>query len=158
MARTLDSQHRERIYAGFAGQGLMSHIGARLGDLETGRCEVILPWRSAVGQQHGFFHGGVIGAIADAAAGFASYTLLPQDSTGLTAEYKINFLRPAKGDHLSARAEVVRAGRSWRYAGPMSMRLAARTKPFARPHCRPWRGLIWIRVAKRMHNRTKDMI
>lgn len=112
MAKTLDPQHIERLHAEFAGQGLMSHIGARLGDFEAGRCEIILPWRSAVGQQHGFFHGGVIGAIADTAAGFAAYTMLPQDSAGLTAEYKINFLRPAKGDHLSARAEVVRAGRS----------------------------------------------
>jgi acyl-coenzyme A thioesterase PaaI-like protein len=45
-------------------------------------------------QQHGYFHAGVSGAIADSACGYAAYTLMPADSSVLTVEYKMNLPRP----------------------------------------------------------------
>lgn len=48
-------------------------------------------------QQHGFFHGGVVGALADICGGRAASTLLPENSTVLAVEYKLNLLSPAKG-------------------------------------------------------------
>jgi uncharacterized protein (TIGR00369 family) len=65
-----------------------------------------------VGQQQGFFHGSVIGAVADTAGGYAALSLLPIGSEVVTLEYKVNFLRPAVGDRLMADASVLRAGRS----------------------------------------------
>jgi uncharacterized protein (TIGR00369 family) len=37
---------------------------------------------------------------------------MPADVAVLTVEYKINLLRPAKGDRLVARARVVRSGKT----------------------------------------------
>ena len=71
-----------------------------------------MPFSDAVGQQHGFFHGGIIGAAGDTAGGYAALTVLPAGSEVLTLEYKINFLKPALGDSLAAEAMVLRAGRS----------------------------------------------
>jgi len=96
----------------FARQGLLAAIGASLVAIEPGRVVIELPYRHSVTQQRGLFHGGVIGAAGDAAAGYAAMSLLPAGSEVLTVEYKVNFMRPAKGALLRAIGEVVRSGRT----------------------------------------------
>ena len=86
--------------------------GTRMVIAEPGRVVLELPFSDAVAQHAGFFHGGVIGALADAAGGFATWTLLAADQDVRTVEYKINFLRPATGAAIRADARVVRPGRS----------------------------------------------
>jgi uncharacterized protein (TIGR00369 family) len=63
-------------------------------------------------QQHGYFHAGVTGAIADSACGYAAFTLMAAEDSVLTVEYKINLLAPADGEELVARARVVRSGKT----------------------------------------------
>ena len=87
-------------------------IGAELTRVEPGRCEIVLPYREALSQQHGFFHGGVIATIADNASGYAAYSLMPADASVLTVELKLNLLAPGAGEALIARAQVERAGRT----------------------------------------------
>ena len=111
-AATLAASKDAEIRASFARQGLMQGIGAALAELGPGRCRIELPFSDLVGQQHGFFHGGAIGAVADTAGGYAALTLLPAGSEVLTLEYKINFLRPAAGARLAAEGVVLRSGRS----------------------------------------------
>ena len=102
-ARTRDSFER---------QPAMAMIGAAITALEPGFCEVTLQHRADLTQQHGFIHGGVTGMIADSASGYAGFTLMPADSSPLTAEYKINMLNPAHGEKLIARARVIKPGRT----------------------------------------------
>jgi len=90
----------------------MQHLGARLAELGPGLAEIRVSYRPELTQQHGYFHAGVSGAIADSACGYAAYTLMPADSTVLTVEYKMNLLAPADGEQLIARARVVRSGRT----------------------------------------------
>lgn len=104
--------YADAVRRSFARQGLMTAIGARLALIEPGRVILELPFSAAVSQQHGFFHGGVIGALGDNSGGYATLTLLPEGSEVLTVEYKVNFVRPAKGGLLRAEGHVVRAGRS----------------------------------------------
>nr|WP_296580537.1 PaaI family thioesterase [Xanthobacter sp.] len=87
-------------------------LGAELGAVAPGRVEIVLPYAEKVTQQHGYFHGGSIGAIADTAGGYAAFSLFPPDSTVLTVEYKINIMAPGKGERLVAVGEVTRAGRT----------------------------------------------
>jgi uncharacterized protein (TIGR00369 family) len=108
----LSREQRDRIVASFEQQGLMRTIAARFVCLEHGRCSIELPFSWAVSQQHGFFHGGAIGTLADVAAGYAAMTLVGIGQDVLTVEYKINFLRPATGALLRADGQVIRAGRS----------------------------------------------
>ena len=100
------------VLQSFARQGLMAGIGAEITALTPGRCVIELPFSVAVGQQNGFFHGRITGAIADTAGGYASLTLLPLGAEVLTLEYKINFVRPAAGGRLIAEGTVLRSGRS----------------------------------------------
>lgn len=83
-------------------------LGTRLGSIEPGRVELVIPIRPELLQQHGFVHGGVISYAADNAITFAGGSVL---GDSVTAEYKINYLRPAIGDTLIARAEVIHAGK-----------------------------------------------
>ena len=106
-----DSQFAERIRASFGRQQAMALIGANLGRVAPGVVEIALPFRDDLTQQKGFVHGGIIGMIADSAAGYAAYSLMPADCTLVTAEYKINLLASATSS-LVARGEVVKAGRT----------------------------------------------
>ena len=78
----------------------------------AGRAVIEVPYRQEVTQQHGYFHGGVVAAIADTASGYAAYTTMPADSSVLTVEFKINLVNPAAGDLLRAEAKVRKAGRT----------------------------------------------
>jgi uncharacterized protein (TIGR00369 family) len=71
-----------------------------------------LPMRADLTQQRGILHGGVTAAIADSAAGYAAYSLMPAGSTPVTVEYKINLMAPAAGLRFLATGQVVRSGRT----------------------------------------------
>ena len=85
-------------------------LGAELLRLADGRAELRIPIRGELKQQHGFVHGGVISYAADNALTFAGGSVLGADV--VTSEFKINYLRPAQGDSLVARAAVVHCGRT----------------------------------------------
>src|SRR5574343_1668678 len=112
MNRLSDPHFAERIRASFAKQQAMDLIRATLPVIEHGRTEIHLPHWPGVEQQHGFVHGGVVGMIADSAAGYAAMTMVPASASVLTVEYKMNLLAPADGEKLVARGQVVRPGRT----------------------------------------------
>jgi uncharacterized protein (TIGR00369 family) len=107
-----DPNYVERVKDAFARQGFLRHIDAQVEELAPGRCVIAADFRSELAQQNGFFHGGLLGTIADAAGAGAAATLLEAGQWLLTAEYKINFLSPAKAARIRAVGEVARAGRT----------------------------------------------
>lgn len=102
----------DEIRASFAKQTIMDLIGGELTRIEPGLVEITLPYRADLTQQHGYVHAGVVTTIADSACGYAAYTLMPPDSDVLAVEFKVNLLRPAKGEIFVARAEVIKPGRT----------------------------------------------
>ena len=107
-----DPDYAARVRASFSRQGFMRSLGAELAVVEPGSCEIRLPFREELGQQHGFLHAGALAAIADSAGGNAAYTLMRAGDSVLTVEYKINLLAPGRGEEAIARARVVRDGRT----------------------------------------------
>lgn len=105
-------QVANQIRVSLASQGALAAWNVRLTRLTPGECEIVLPMSAAVTQQHGYFHGGVIGALADVAGGYAANTLLMPDNECLTAEYKINIVAPGIGERLIARGRVLKSGRT----------------------------------------------
>lgn len=94
----------------FSRQAFMAHVGAEMVSIEPGYCVLETLKEECLTQQHGFFHGGLVVTLADSAAGYAAYSLFPENSTVLTVDLKTNFLNPANGDNLIAEAEVVSEG------------------------------------------------
>jgi len=90
----------------------MKLIGASLTMIEPGVVEITLPFRPDLTQQNGYLHAGIVTTIADSACGYAAFTLMPEGSGVLSVEFKVNLLRPAKGENFLARAEVIKAGRT----------------------------------------------
>ena len=102
----------DRCRRSFAMQGFMDLIGARMARIEPGFCEIEMPARPEVAQQHGYVHGGALASIADSAAGYAAFSLMDANSAPLTVEYKLNIVRPGEGERMVARAEVIKPGRT----------------------------------------------
>ncbi len=93
-----------------AAQDFSRLLGAELTHLSSGRAVLRLPVTDALKQQHGFVHGGAISYLADNALTFAGGAKMGVPV--VTAEMKINYIRPATGDYLIARAETISSGRS----------------------------------------------
>jgi len=102
----------DEITQSFAKQTIMGLIGAELTRVEPGIVEITLPYRADLAQQHGYLHAGIVTTIADSACGYAAYSLMPSNSEVLSVEFKVNLLRPAKGETFKAVAEVVKAGKT----------------------------------------------
>ncbi len=64
-------------------------------------------------QIHGVVHGGVTAALADTAAAFAAYTVVPRGTELVTIELKINYLLPIPEGKVRAEGKVLRAGRNF---------------------------------------------
>jgi uncharacterized protein (TIGR00369 family) len=100
------------VCASFARQKVMNLIGAEMGALAPGHCEIRLPFRDDLTQQNGFFHAGITSTIVDSAGGYAGLTLMPAGADVLTVEFKLNLLAPADGDLLVAEGQVLKSGRN----------------------------------------------
>lgn len=85
-------------------------MGTELLLLGEGMAEMRVPIRAELTNQHGFVQGGVIGYAVDNALTFAGGGVL--GIAAVTSEFKINYVRPAQGDFLVARAEVLHRGRA----------------------------------------------
>lgn len=108
----LNDDTTRRVRDSFNRQGLMAHLGAEMTEIRAGLVTLILPFRSEVTQQHGYFHAGGSSAIADTAGGYAAYTLFPEGSAVLTVEFKLNLINPAQGERLEATGRVIKPGRT----------------------------------------------
>jgi len=86
-------------------------LGLELESLSPGSCVSSLTLAPRHLQQDGFVHAGVQATVADHTAGTAAATTIPPDRIILSIEFKINLLRPAMGDRLVCRAQVLRSGK-----------------------------------------------
>ncbi len=93
----------------FSAQPFTRWMGAELIAAGAGHAEIGLAIADHHRQQHGFVHGGVLSYLADNALTFAGGLALGGDA--LTSEFKINYLRPARGNYLVARARSIGTGK-----------------------------------------------
>ncbi len=90
--------------------GFPKWAGIQLVAAEPGKVSMALKKRPELTQFFGHFHGGVITALADHAAGACATSSLPDGKIAVTVEIKVNFLSPADGEEIVARAETIQAG------------------------------------------------
>ncbi|MET7311964.1 MULTISPECIES: PaaI family thioesterase [unclassified Streptomyces] len=95
--KVLDSQPFSRL------------VGARITAFGDGAATLEVDIRPELQQQNGFVHGGVLSYAADNSVTFAAGTTL--GPAVLTGGFSIQYIRPAAGRTLIARAIVVHTGR-----------------------------------------------
>jgi uncharacterized protein (TIGR00369 family) len=98
------------LYKEWSATGMVANIGTRL--VEAGSGTLVLAATMTAGA-HGFptsrgtiVHGGAIATLADEALASVAFTRAEEGQTTVTADLKVDFLRPAKPGELVARATV----------------------------------------------------
>ncbi len=113
--RVLNPDFETAVRSSFGRQTAMASLGIVLDYVAPGEVRLSMPSSAALAQQNGFVHAGVLAAMADSACGYAAFTLAPPGSDVLAVEFKISLLRPARARRFSARARVLRPGRTLTY-------------------------------------------
>jgi uncharacterized protein (TIGR00369 family) len=90
--------------------GFTHHAGVEVLSAEPGRVTLSVARKPELLQFNGFFHGGVVSGLADHAAGAASTTALPAGKIAVTVDLHVNFLAPADGASLVAKARMLQVG------------------------------------------------
>ena len=105
-------RYRDRVQQVIDRAAFVKDLGLELIDLGPGwcACGLVVEPRHLLQQTH-VVHAGVLATLADHTAGAAGSTLLAADEYVLTAEFKINLLRAARGERLVCRAQVLKPGR-----------------------------------------------
>ena len=124
----INKRDSSELEASFNNQPLMPYIGARLVLIQDSKASIEVNFDKRITQQHGLFHGGIIGAIADNSAGFAAMTLMPKDREPLTIEFKINFLNIANGEKIISEAFILNHGHSIFHAESKVYSISGREK------------------------------
>ena len=98
------------LYKEWAATGMVANIGTRI--VEVGYGKLVLEG-NMTGESHGFptsrgtiIHGGAVATLADEALASVAFTAAEEGETTVTADLKVDFLRPAKPGRLVARATL----------------------------------------------------
>ena len=110
--KPVNPEYREHATAIIHNSPFVRDIGLILDDLGPGWCETHIDILQKHQQQDGYIHAGVQATLADHTAGAAAGTLTLAGYLVLSVEFKINFLRPAAGERLRCRSEVLKAGKT----------------------------------------------
>jgi uncharacterized protein (TIGR00369 family) len=100
----------ERGRSILAAQPFSTLLGTEMTAYGEAGVELRLALTDVLRQQHGFAHGGVLAYLADNALTFAGGFAM--GGGVLTADLKLNYVRPAIGQVLIARATVMSAGKT----------------------------------------------
>lgn len=113
MAPDADAELRERIARIFTFAPFVVDLGIEFVDAGPDWCETAIAIAPRHLQHSGVVHAGVISTLADHTAGAAAQTRCGEGEMVVTAEFKINLLRPGQGERLRCRAQVLKAGRAF---------------------------------------------
>jgi uncharacterized protein (TIGR00369 family) len=98
------------LYKEWSSSGMIANIGARVVEVGSGR---LVLEGNMTEEAHSFptsrgpiVHGGAIATLADEALASVAFTVAEEGETTVTADLKVDFLRPATPGHLIARATV----------------------------------------------------
>jgi uncharacterized protein (TIGR00369 family) len=94
----------------FASAPFIRSLNIELVSFGTGWCETRVCVAPTFEQQHGLVHAGVLMTLADHTGGGAAATVVPDGQDVITVANSFSFLRPASGQVLYCRAQVLRAG------------------------------------------------
>lgn len=100
-----------RVEEGIRNQSFGTMLGLQVESAQEGQVAISCKKRPDLLQQTGLLHGGAIGALCEAAAGYAALTVLPEGHSVIGVEYKVNFLRAITGDKAVAVAKVIKRGK-----------------------------------------------
>jgi uncharacterized protein (TIGR00369 family) len=110
--QTQNPNFHRKVQEIFDRAAFIREVGIKVSGIGAGWCETTLEIGPKHLQQDDFVHAGVLATLADHTAGGAAGSVVREDEVVLSVEFKINLLRPAIGNALRCRAQLLRAGRT----------------------------------------------
>jgi len=110
--QTQNPNFRRKVQEIFDRAAFIEEVGIKVSGIGPGWCETTLKVGPKHLQQDNFVHAGVLATLADHTAGGAAGSVVREEEIVLSVEFKINLLRPATGETLRCRAQLLRAGRT----------------------------------------------
>ena len=107
-----DPAYADRVAATFRDESAALRWGGELTSVSPGVVEIAVSFFDVSAVGPGVMHRSIVAAVLDDACVLAALSLTSPGDLAATAEYKLNFLAPAKGSVVTVRAEVLRPGRS----------------------------------------------
>ncbi len=88
-------------------------VGIEIDAIETDAAVLRVPFRAELATIGQMVHGGVIATLIDVAGMVAAWSgaEVPETVRGATVSLSINYVAPAQGEDVTARARIVRRGR-----------------------------------------------
>lgn len=111
MASELTQARRDFLQKDYQ-RGFIKFCGFRATKIEKGFFESVLELGENHKTQDNFVHAGVIATMSDHTAGYAAYTMVPDNVRILSIEFKINFFKPAFGKALECKSEILSFGKN----------------------------------------------
>jgi uncharacterized protein (TIGR00369 family) len=105
------SELKNRIGNEIRRQSYACLLGLNVEEAEEGRVVISCRKRPDLLQQTGILHGGVIGGLCEATAGYAIQTMMPEGKDLVGVEYKISLMRALSADTVLAVGKVIKMGR-----------------------------------------------
>lgn len=98
------------LYKEWSASGMLANVGARIVEVDFGKlvlaAELTKESHSFPTSRGPIVHGGAIATLADEALASVAFTEADEGETTVTADLKVDFLRPARPGTLIARASV----------------------------------------------------
>lgn len=110
MEQELTGARKEFLAKDFS-RGFVEFCGIQPVNIEMGRFESKIRIEENHRTQDNFIHAGLIATMSDHTAGYAAFTIVAENIRILTVEFKINFLKPAYGNALHCKSEIISAGK-----------------------------------------------
>jgi uncharacterized protein (TIGR00369 family) len=112
MSSTMERVNQALVEEIFRRAGFVRSLGIELVFCGYGFCGTQISVKPELQQQHGFVHAGVLMTMADHTCGGAAASTMPSGKDVITVENNMAFLRPAIGETLFCRAQVLRSGKT----------------------------------------------
>ena len=107
----MNDERRTRLLESFGRSKIMQLFGAEVTGIADGYFEITVPKQDFMARPAGMFNGSTIASLVDVSSGYAGASAKPEDSYFTTVELKVNYLNPAIGEQLVAKAQVIKNGK-----------------------------------------------
>ncbi|MCK9364043.1 MAG: PaaI family thioesterase [Syntrophales bacterium] len=110
MEHSLTQERIDFLTADFC-RGFIKYCGLKALRAEQGFFESEVSISDNHRTQDNFIHAGLMATMADHTAGYSAFTTVAENFRILTIEFKINLLKPAFGNVLRCRSQVISQGK-----------------------------------------------
>lgn len=107
----MNSERKTQLLESFNRSKMMQLFGAEVTGMGEGNFEITVAKQDFMARPAGMFNGSTIASLVDISSGYAGASAKPQDSYFTTVELKVNYLNPAIGEQLVAKARVIKNGK-----------------------------------------------